>query len=246
MAIDAGVGPVAYEPQSTSPPSAHVPGVDSDSDGLAGSDGVSSEGDGAGSFQYSMDGYSPSYMPEGEVPEVLEDIEVEVEAAAVEEAFAVHVEVPNVETASVSMADVVEGHEAEPQHDPGRVASKRASSTRLNTSPDVLLALSPLPHCVIGLDHNAHRWVAKWRAHLTFPEWRGTVAQKSFSKVFTRETWRTSLEAVHANTWSKWEMVAGHLPLEGGEPQAPGLIPDWAIAALEDEVLALQPRKKYG
>ena len=133
--------------------------------------------------------------------------------------------------------------QSEPKH-----PKKRGGWSKHNTSPEEILCLiSPVPHCVLNLNANDHRWGSRWKS--TFADWTSEFTRASFSRVFdykSENSWKNALRAVHRQVWTKWLQAADVLKLDDGiEPQTPGEIPDDVLAMLGDTVGRLEPPKQY-
>ena len=138
---------------------------------------------------------------------------------------------------------------AEPviQPEKRRKVAPAGKVVRLNTSPQILASLSPLPWCTISLNHNDHRWSAKWRADISCEFWIDELQNKTHSKSFvasSESSWKEALRVVHERVWAKWMLNRGKLPLRM-DPQTPGEIPEEALRQLSGIVSTLPEAKVY-
>ena len=102
-----------------------------------------------------------------------------------------------------------------PDHRPGPAAA-RAGHMRMNASPkDILRQISPRPEFTFYLCYND--WRFKVQCTIRHEFFIKPYNNLSFSKVFTRETWRESLQTVHEHAWSKWRLVKDLYPADRPE-----------------------------
>lgn len=119
---------------------------------------------------------------------------------------------------------------------------------KVYSSPAELFALaSPVPHCMISLNCNDHRFVSKWRSGISTDAWVGDMAKPSFSKSFekqSQESWTNALKEVHSRVWRKWQLNRTNLPLTI-EPQEPGEVPANVVDLLKGIIENLPEKRVY-
>ena len=121
-----------------------------------------------------------------------------------------------------------------------------STSQKVFSSPAILNCISPLPHCVITLNANDHRWSSKWKRDIHCDSWVGELRNQSKSKSFVNtneSSWKTALQEVHKTVWNKFRLK-GNLEISI-PPQEPGIIPDEVFNELSAVVASLPTAKVY-
>ena len=124
---------------------------------------------------------------------------------------------------------------AEPQ--PGA----RRISQRMNSSPkDTLAQLVPNKGFVIYLSYNDYRF--KVECKTTSENFSPPFHRKRFSKVFTKDTWKESLVAVHKHWWEKWSIISDTSPLDRSRQDS---IDDSVFDSLPPIIDRMPPPTRY-
>lgn len=176
------------------------------------------------------------------------DVEIASQAVAAQLDTGLDVAAVDIATVEVAAHDSVTGAAASSGHTTARSAGYK--SKKVHSSPDdILRPISPYPACSIRLNFNDHRFTGQWRSDVSSEFWIDELANKSFSKKFTPETWKDSLRKVHEHVWTKWQLASDTEPAlalqAGRSPPEPGFVPDSVFEALQTIIDTMPPEKKY-
>lgn len=123
-----------------------------------------------------------------------------------------------------------------------QLAIARRSSERIHCSPkDVLARITPnTEHFTLYLSYND--WRFKCDCKFSDERFVAPYHKRTFSKVFSQETWQQALMTVHDYAWSKWRLCRDTHPADKPEQHR---VPDEIFELLQPIISKMPPPKDY-